>query len=609
MTSWLVAGSVLVAPLALGQDEPELKTMIAWEHQGASAWFPSEKDAGLVRAGSMVPDRLREIFELDELEEMREHVPWPLVELAISRLSGPMRFIVTQKGFDPNTGAPQVGAIMSFHLPGGMEEAVRMHGAVERLRAESGFDMEMQPSQRFAGMNEMQLPFGKLAYGPRQAADGHRYEIHFGAVPDPDAVFEQLPQGERGMEVVARGVLDFAAAAPFTNMARGFIGMLGEQGQMIESQLTSQGMLGEDAIAVEYTSGFTQTHGVESLRVRRAAQYAEGLGLTQKTITRADLQAIPADASMVWVGKADTAQQMERTLAQIEPALQAQGMSLEEVFEQIESQMGVDVPALIESLGDTWMFYLSDSTGGGGFLSSAMLVKLTDTGEVRQTLTQLSGMFNHIVAEEIDTDAFGVTLSQFEHDGVSYTQLRTPGLPAPMSPTLAVTGEWLVAGLTAQSAAGAVRQLERGGAGLADNASFKAEKIDYSGATSLIFVDAPRTIRDGYPWMGMVTTALANAVRSPHTQRDPGLILPPYAELVAGARPLVMTSFWDGDDYVTQWTGDRSTLVNAAGVLGVGDLGSFIGGAIVGAGMTGGAMQEQMRNQSWEPIHDDDPDF
>jgi hypothetical protein len=301
---------------------------------------------------------------------------------------------------------------------------------------------------------------------------------------------------------------------------------------------------------------------------------------------------------------------MQRMLDQAAPYMAGQGMSIEDIFGMIEQQTGVDVQAVIGALGDTWAFYLSDATGGGTLLSGVLVVKLNDPGEMQQTITQLSGMFNGAIGGQIDTEAFTVQLSQFDHGGTHFTQLRAPGLPVPIEPTIAISGEWLVAGLSAQAAAGAVRQIEQGGPGLAQNASFSADKVAFTKATDLMFIDAARTIRDGYPAMGLLSSALCNAVRSPHTARDPGLILPPYGELVQGARPLVATSFWDGDDYVTQWTGDRSSLVNAAAVLGVGDLGSFIGGAMLGAGITGGIMKEQMQRGQWEmDFEEDEPGF
>lgn len=607
----MVAASLLTAPLALAQVEPApeappRQTMIAWEHEAPAAWFPDAMDAGLVRAGSMIPERLREIFELEEFAELRRNVPWPLVEAAIARLGGSMRFVATQQGFDPDTGAPQVGVILSFRLEGGVEEATELHNLVEQVRMQHGLQMEIQPSARFAGMNEMQLPFGKLAYGPRAAADGQRYEIHFGAAPDPDDAFEALPE-QAGIDIVARGILDFAAAAPFTNMGRGMLGMLGEQGAALEQTLVSQGVFGESAIAIEYASGYTETHGVESIRVKRAAQYAEGLGLSQMTISREDLAAIPADASFAWVGKSDPEKDLEQFMTAMAPYMRAQKMSLEDIFAEIEMQTGVNVQEFVAAFGDTWAFYLSDSTGGGALLSGAFVTKVEDAATIRDTFARLGDMANQAIAGEIDTQAFAVRFTQFEHGGAEFTQLRFPGLPVPFEPTLALTGGWLVAGLTPQAAAGAVRQIEQGGPTLADNASFQADDIALGKITELAFVDAARTIRDGYPAMTLVSSALSNFVRSPTSQRDPGLILPPYAELVEGARPMVMTSFWDGDDYITRWTGDRSTLVNAAAILGVGDLGSFLGGALIGSGITGGALQKNMRQPDWEmEIEDED---
>lgn len=610
-----VAGAA-VAAIALpglaqnGAEAPPLRTMLAWEHEAPAAWFPSEKDAGLVRAGKMLPDRLREVFELEEFADMRRNVPWPMVEMALARLGGSMRFIATQRGFDPDTGAPQLGVILSFGLSGA-EEGAQMHAALEQLRAQFDHGMQIQPSQRFAGMNEVQLPFGKLAYGPREAADGHRYEFHFGAAPDPDAAFANLPEAGQEMEVVARGVLDFSAAAPFTAMARGMLGMLGPDARSVEQTLVGMGLFGEEAIAVEYASGFTPTHGVESVRIRRARQYADGLGLSRQMVSQEDLAVIPADAAFAWVMKSNPEEDLQRFMAQMRPYMQNEGSTPEELFAQIKSRTGIDVPTIVSAFGATTAVYLSDSTGGNSLLGGVLVTQLADEAKARQALAQLAGMFNDAVAGEIDTRAFAVRLTPFEHEGVRYLQLRVPGLPIPLEPTIATTGEWLVAGFTASAAAGAVRQIQEVSSSLASSEAFRAEDVPLGDITELVFIDSQRTVRDGYSAVSMLSSALANLVRSPHGDRDPGLICPPFAELAEDVRPLTMISYWEGDDYVTRWSGDRSTLVNSAAVLGVGDLGSFIGGAILGSGAAGGAMKRSRGPVEWE-IHElesDEPDF
>src|SRR5690606_10734518 len=220
------------------------------------------------------------------------------------------------------------------------------HAALEQLRAQFDHGMQIQPSQRFAGMNEVQLPFGKLAYGPREAADGHRYEFHFGAAPDPDAAFANLPEAGQEMEVVARGVLDFSAAAPFTAMARGMLGLLGPDARSVEQTLVGMGLFGEEAIAVEYACGFTPTHGVESVRIRRARQYADGLGLSRQMVSQEDLAVIPADAAFAWVMKSNPEEDLQRFVAQMRPYMQNEGSTPEELFAQIKSRTGIDVPTI-----------------------------------------------------------------------------------------------------------------------------------------------------------------------------------------------------------------------------------------------------------------------
>src|SRR5690606_15897884 len=172
------------------------------------------------------------------------------------------------------------------------------------------------------------------------------------------------------------------------------------------------------------------------------------------------------------------------------------------------------------------------------------------------------------------------------------------------------TGEWLVAGLTASAAAGAVRQIQEVSSSLASSEAFRAENVPLGEITELTFIDSARTLRDGYGGLSLLSSALANVVRSPHGQRDPGLICPPYGELVEDVRPMTMMSYWDGDDYITRWAGDRSSLVNGAALLGVGDLGSLIGGAILGSGAAGGMMHRTRGPVEWEiPEIEDDPDF
>src|SRR5690606_24824190 len=123
---------------------------------------------------------------------------------------------------------------------------------------------------------------------------------------------------------------------------------------------------------------------------------------------------------------------------------------------------------------------------------------------------------------------------------------------------------------------------------------------------SISFVDSSRTIRDGYTLTSMVGSAMANLVRSPiaggrenAAAREPGLVVPPYRDLVAGAKPMVSVSYWSGDDLITEATGDRSVLVNGAATSGAASPWFPVIGAMIGA--TGAAIQEQQQRNQREP--------
>jgi hypothetical protein len=88
---------------------------------------------------------------------------------------------------------------------------------------------------------------------------------------------------------------------------------------------------------------------------------------------------------------------------------------------------------------------------------------------------------------------------------------------------------------------------------------------------SVSFADTRVLLREGYPLMTFASASLSNLVRSrrPGGDREPGLVLPTYSELVRGVRPMVSVGFWDGNDYLTETSSDRSILVNLGSTAGV----------------------------------------
>jgi prepilin-type processing-associated H-X9-DG protein len=110
-------------------------------------------------------------------------------------------------------------------------------------------------------------------------------------------------------------------------------------------------------------------------------------------------------------------------------------------------------------------------------------------------------------------------------------------------------------------------------------------------AIQVSFMDTPKLIAGGFGMVSMGMAALANAVRSPSSDRDPGLIMPSFAKLTDGAKACVYVARLNGDDLMMTGQSDRSVLVNACGAVGMlgGATTPIVIGAIAG-GMAGSLM-------------------
>jgi hypothetical protein len=146
------------------------------------------------------------------------------------------------------------------------------------------------------------------------------------------------------------------------------------------------------------------------------------------------------------------------------------------------------------------------------------------------------------------------------------------------------------------------------------NKAFASARWDLpggAGASVIHFVDPSRTMRDGYASMTFLSSAISNMVRTKSdagTVREPGMVMPLYADLVKDTRPVVAMSYWSGDDFISESRGDRSVLATLASILGVGDVMPFIGGAIVGGAIGANAAEEHMQDHSDDDHHEDAED-
>lgn len=561
----LSAAAICSLP-ALAQDAGESfkGTVLIIDHAHLGKLFSAPKDKPVADALAMVPARLREVAR--EAPNMPPELPG-LANMALHALTRPGRLVVSYNGENPSGGAYGYGIALSTLLPD-QETGDQMHATISAMAAQSGQRIKTGPRTRFPGMSDLQTPMALVSFGPRQAAGGVRYEIIAGTMENPDAPAEALPApadlgAPAGFEPAVRARLDLAGLDPAMQIVEGFAGQNPEAVQGM-AQLRQLGIGGKDALKLSYVVGHTKEESLSIAVVEGAGAVADKLGFSRKPLTKANLDAIPADAVDAFMRNGE-----ENWAAKLDQ-LANQNPQIKHGLDEFQSQTGVDPRDLLGSLGGTVAFYLSDSTGGGTIGSAVAMVSLKDKARFSAAFGKLIAVAN-LQADKAPMGPGYIRLAPWKDGEAELVSLRFPGLPVPLEVTFAMTQNWLILGPTPQAAIAAARQASgKGGPGLTASKAFAQAFPEGKSITAISFSDTPRNMAIGYPILSMLGSGVANMVRSPvDPARDPGMLVPLYSDLRSGARARVGYTYWRGEDMVSESHADRSLLVNAAGAAGL----------------------------------------
>jgi len=323
--------------------------------------------------------------------------------------------------------------------------------------------------------------------------------------------------------------------------------------------------LSPDAPVIEFGVGVTDTEMHMSSRLvgigaLDAAGMSQDHGFTVDVFER-----VPNDAVRLTAFQTN----MESMFSFLEVMMEEVGS---DEYAQMTEEIGVDViNDIFGNLGERGMFYMSESTGGGGLLSSVAMLELNDSDAFGQAHSTLIDRLNELAAEEIDGY---VRVQSRDIHGVPSFTFTVPGLPIPLEPSWAITDDALILALSPGSLEIAIAQ-DNGlvESSLLDNESFQESviaKMPNGQAYGVSYFDASRLAKRGYGMTSMFTSALANAARSPsNPDRVIGSLIPSYASFTSGIAPSGMVTYWDGDDLCTYYTGDESALVQLSAGLGM----------------------------------------
>jgi hypothetical protein len=555
---------------------------------GADALLVDPKDAGVRDALHHLGARLHEL----PAETGDPEFPAEAIELASAAFLGPMSLSVGMAE-DAESGGIPVRAQFDFRSATPEEATLR----AERLtRVLSKFEM---PS---LGLDEA-LGLSRLDFG--------MFEVLHGVAREGRA--DTLVVAANGLDVRERelGTLDLPAEVKPAMAFRFDYAALAEMieqfaGPEAADALRTAG-IGDVVIQGGFGHGADRSYG--ALRTLDWVPMATAShALPHGAIERAALALIPADATLAVVSRTNLAS----IVKSIRDASAASGEVTEipagfDPLTIVRELTGLDVERdLIANLGETLGAYLSDATGGGGYFSTVAFLEVADEAALRAALERLEGRLEDMAADEgLD----GFTTRHSQHAGADLTTITVSGWPIPIEPSWAIRDGWLFASASVQGLRAALDQAAQSASDLLDNERFRAEsRGSLDDLVTLSYVDIPRFAREGYPLAAMIGAALSNGLSSAgEPDRVPAGIVPGFAEFARGSHATLALGRIDGDDLVIQCSGDRSLLVQAAGIVGaMGPLPLLIAGmAAAGANDDDDESHEHDMEEGMDPMEDD----
>ncbi|MBL0868943.1 MAG: hypothetical protein IBJ18_00005, partial [Phycisphaerales bacterium] len=544
--------------------QPRRTVLLSFETAPIETFLVDAKDANLRAALLMLPKRFAELrTEIEGADE----IPKELISVIEKIMGKGARFSLE---LDPvNNAQSRFGVHTCISLGFPNEADARAVGKdIDTLWKDAAGPNPPRTSisKSIPTMQELATPAGLLRFGPRSTPTGWRYEVHFGS-PKLDDLFASMQSTTlAGVKItpISRSSFDPAALEPLMTM----FAAANPAGGMVAAQLADAGYFGENAISISNTTGFTESSSLSVTRIENARIHAEALGISETPLTAAQLRIIPADAKFGSISSFSLASTINQ-ITRVEESLPPEA----NFFEMLRARVGVDIVTdLLNHLGTTGGHYVSDSTGGGGLMSLVAFTSVNDSTKLSATLDKLAGSLNSSIdgftQAQLGKKLRYLTINRSNYRNQKLYSLQFRGLPIPLELSLGLTDQWLFITLSPQACMAAIDQATSSDPGFTTNPAFVSAIPTNRPLVRVAFNDVSRTIRDGYPALTLIGTAITNTVRSPSTDRDPGQVVPTYNQLMKGARATVSITTFDKDAYVTETTADRSTLVNAAASIG-----------------------------------------
>lgn len=592
-----------------GEVAPDRVTVLSIEKTDIDRFLVDKKDANLKAALKMIPARVADLAS--ELGLKDRGAPPELFAILPDMLGRPARLAVQFRP-DPEGNSTGFGLVAAVDTTD-KAAAERLASNINASLKQTPLGEMMEPSATDKSMMEVPTPVGVVRWGPAKIeGDKWGFTLSVGKMAKPEAAFaDGAPAsalaGKRINPFFLRGRLDLAPLTPLVQMFRGMGDGEPVFGAVLGG-LEDAGLVGANSVRYEFDAFHTDDRAVMVTTAVGAKRFPKA-GYVTEPLTAAQLRVIPADAHAGAIARYNLPMlvgELRPMIDQVEPVAEA--------LDEIKQTIGIDLwTDVVEQFTGTFAYYFSDSTGGGGLGSLVVALELKDGAKGAQVSQKLADAVNKWLADEAQRESRRdadrgrgglrpeptyVRARTYTQAGVHFGTVSFPGLPIPVEPTYAVTDKWLLITLTPQAALAAAAQATgKGDAGITAHPDVASTLPKGLALNSLMLVDARKCLPKGYTFLSLMGSGLANAVRTNPALtkdggREPAMIVPPFAELMAGARSQVTFSHWVGDDLVSEWQGDRSLLVNVGSTVGaISPVLPVIAAAIAGAAISSGSMR------------------
>jgi len=386
------------------------------------------------------------------------------------------------------------------------------------------------------------------------------------ASPDLHARYVDLPDGA---EQVFGMRFDLGQLTPVIGMP------IGLAPPIVGELLMEAGLVGWNATRFDLAIGHDQDKMHSAARLTGVARAARMFVTdTNRVLSKADFEMVPGDATTASLGFYDAS----RTWSLAVRVLERLGL-WQDVQQELSTNLNIDVSTIeqiLGSLGDTWITYQSDTTGGGEFTSLIVSVSVRDRAVLEQAIAVAAGTFNAVGR---DAGHGYARVRAWEHRGVPIYSVNTPGLPIPVEPAFVISGDRLLIAMSVPSLMAAIEQQQGGERSLADREDIMAlVGGSFDGMAGFSFTDTERYARRGYGTLNHLMAGLANGVRSPLSDREPyerGAMMLSFGDFTRDIVPTVTLTRWAGEDLMITGVSDRSVSVQLAARMGKASLGTM----------------------------------